>query len=85
MVKKKSKTPEHPLLAKWAPVFDEAQKDGIPIIRYKNPITGENDITTLVFDERLLQTKQIQGTTLETDYVVRPPEADKPEVENNGE
>lgn len=85
VVKKKSKTPEHPLLAKWAPVFDEAQKDGIPIIRYKNPITGENDITTLVFDERLLQTKQIQGTTLETDYVVGPPEADKPEVQNNGE
>ena len=39
---------------KWTPVFIEAQKDGIQIVHYTNPITGENDITMLVFDNRTL-------------------------------
>ena len=37
----------------------------------------------LIFDNRVLQTKKAQGTTLETDYVVGPPEADQEEAENN--
>ena len=83
VVKKKSTVPEHPLIQKWTPVFEEAQRDGIQIQHYKNPITGENDVTMLIFDNRVLQTKKAQGTTLETDYVVGPPEADQEEAENN--
>ena len=29
-------------------------KDGIQLVHYKNPITKENDITMLVFDNRVL-------------------------------
>ena len=54
--------PEHPLIVKWTPIFQEALKDGIQIVHYKNPITKENDITMLVFDNR--QLKQRLGLTL---------------------
>jgi len=83
VVKKKSTVPEHPLLAKWEPVFNEAIKDGIQVTHYKNPETGENDLTMLIFDNRLLKTKKVRGTTLETDYVVGPPESEQPEAESN--
>jgi len=46
--------PDHPLIVKWTPIFQEALKDGIQIVHYKNPITKENDITMLVFDNRVL-------------------------------
>jgi len=58
------KKQEHPLIVKWTPAFIEAQRDGIPIVHYKNPITGENDITMLVFDNRVLQNTMPQNTTL---------------------
>mgnify|MGYP001158042509 FL=1 len=45
---------EHPLIVKWTPIFQEALKDGIQLVHYKNPITQENDITMLVFDNRVL-------------------------------
>ena len=55
---------EHPLIVKWTPVFIEAQKDGIPIQHYTNPVTGENDLTILIFDNRLLQVTAPTGTKL---------------------
>ena len=55
---------EHPLIVKWTPAFIEAQKDGLPIVHYKNPITGENDITMIVFDNRVLQNATPTGTVL---------------------
>ena len=60
------KKKEHPLIVKWTPVFIEAQRDGIQIQHYKNPLTGENDITTLVFDNRVLQATAPTGTKLST-------------------
>jgi len=45
---------EHPLIVKWTPIFQEALKDGIQILHYRNPISGQNDITMLVFDNRIL-------------------------------
>ena len=57
---------EHPLIVKWTPAFIEAQKDGLPIVHYTNPITGENDITMIVFDNRVLQTTAPTGTTLKS-------------------
>jgi len=60
----KEETQEHPLIVKWTPIFIEAQKDNIQIIHYKNPITGENDITMLVFDNRVLQASAPTGTKL---------------------
>ena len=85
VVKKKSNVPEHPLIVKWTPVFEEAKKDGVQVIHYSDPITKENKLTMLIFDNEVLKWKKARGTTLETDYVVGPPEADQPEVENNGE
>ena len=60
----KDTTPEHPLITKWSPVFAEAQKDGISVVHYKNPMTGENDVTMLVFDMRLLKVTTPTGTKL---------------------
>ena len=58
IVKKKDNTPE--LLKKYEPFFEELQKDskvqnGINILHYKNPETGINDVTMIVFDLRLFQ------------------------------
>jgi hypothetical protein len=83
VVKKKSNEPEHPLIAKWGPVFEEAKRDGIEVMHRKDPITGENDITMLIFDNRVLKVKKAQGTTLENDYVVGPPDTTEAEVEND--
>ena len=65
-IKKGEKKPEHPLIVKWTPVFIEAQRDGIKIQHYRNPITGENDITTLTFDNRVLQATAPTGNKLST-------------------
>ena len=62
--RKGPKKEESPLIVKWTPAFIEAQRDGLPIIHYKNPITGENDITMIVFDNRLLANTMPQNTTL---------------------
>ena len=63
-VKKGEKKEEHPMIVKYTPVFLEAQKDGIPVMHFRNPITGQNDITMLVFDNRVLQSTAPTGTTL---------------------
>ena len=57
-VKKKDNTP--PMLQKYADFFTELEKDskqtdGIDILRYKNKITGLNDVTMIVFDYRIFQ------------------------------
>ena len=51
------------LIVKYTPVFLEAQKDGIPVMRFRNPV-GQNDITMLVFDNRVLQSSAPTGTRL---------------------
>ena len=57
-VKKKDPTPV--MLQKYEPFFAELEKDarktnGINIIYYNNPVTQENDITTIVFDLRIFK------------------------------
>ena len=68
IIKKKDNTPE--LLKKYEPFFEQLEKDskvqnGINILHYKNPETGINDVTMIVFDLRLFQ-KEIaeQGPVL---------------------
>ena len=63
-IKKAPKKEEHPLIVKWTPAFIEAQRDGLPVIHYKNPVTGENDITMIVFDNRVLANTMPQNTSL---------------------
>jgi len=58
IIKKKDNTPE--FLNKYEPFFIELEKDskrqqGINILHYKNPATGLNDVTMVVFDLRLFQ------------------------------
>lgn len=58
VVKKKDNTPE--LLKKYEPFFMQLEKDsktynGINLLHYKNPETGINDVTMIVFDLRLFQ------------------------------
>jgi len=58
IIKKKDNTPE--LLQKYEPFFVELEKDskrqpGISLLHYKNPETGINDVTMIVFDLRLFQ------------------------------
>jgi len=58
IVKKKDNTPE--LLKKYEPFFMQLEKDsktynGINLLHYKNPETGINDVTMIVFDLRLFQ------------------------------
>ena len=55
---------QDPLIHKWEQAFIEAQKDGLPIVHYKNPITGENDITMIVFDNRILRSTPERANTL---------------------
>jgi len=58
--------PEHPTIVKWTPYIQEMLKDGIQIVHYKNPITGENDITMLVFDNRVLAHTAPRHSTMST-------------------
>jgi len=58
IVRKKDNTPE--LLKKYEPFFMQLEKDsktynGINLLHYKNPETGINDVTMIVFDLRLFQ------------------------------
>ena len=58
VVKKKDNTPQ--LLKKYEPFFMQLEKDskaynGINLLHYKNPETGINDVTMIVFDLRLFQ------------------------------
>ena len=55
---------DDPLMMKWEQAFIEAQKDGLPILHYRNPITGENDLTMIVFDNRLLNIQSERANTL---------------------
>jgi hypothetical protein len=63
-IKRSPQKSEHPLIVKWEQAFIEAKKDGIPIMHYKNPTTGKNDITLLIFDNRVLEATMPQGTTI---------------------
>jgi len=65
-IKRGEKVPEHPMIVKYTPVFIEMQKDGIPMYHYRNPMTGENDITMVVFDNRVLQATAPTGNKLST-------------------
>ena len=63
-IKRTQQKAEHPLIVKWDQAFIEAKTDGIPILNYRNPITGENDLPPLVFDNRVLKATMPQGTTM---------------------
>ena len=52
------------MIVKWTPIFKEAMKDGIQIVHYQNPITKENDITMLVFDNRILKSTAPTGNMM---------------------
>jgi len=57
-VAKKDPTPT--MLKKYEPFFAELEKDarktkGISVNHYNNPLTGQNDITTISFDLRIFQ------------------------------
>jgi hypothetical protein len=58
--------PEHPVIVKWTPYIQEMLRDGIQIVHYKNPVTGENDITMLVFDNRVLAQTAPRPNTMST-------------------
>ena len=55
---------QDPLMQKWEQAFIEAKKDGLPIVHYTNPVTGENDITMIVFDNRILRSTPERANTL---------------------
>lgn len=57
-VKKKDPTPA--MLQKYEPFFAELERDagktnGINVLHYANPATGQNDVTMVVFDLRIFQ------------------------------
>jgi hypothetical protein len=57
--------PIHPLITKYEPFFAEVSADarktnGITMLHYSNPVTGENDITTITFDMRMFQQELIE-------------------------
>ena len=65
-VKKNDPTPA--MLQKYEPFFAELEKDsgqtkGINLIHYANPVTGQNDITMVVFDLRIFQLELQQMNT----------------------
>ena len=56
----KQKDPQPAMLQKYEPFFAELERDagktkGISILNYKNPETGINDVTMIVFDLRIFQ------------------------------
>ena len=65
-IRRQPKEPENPLIVKWTPIFKEAMKDGIQIVHYTNPVTKENDITMLVFDNRILKNTAPTGNSLKS-------------------
>jgi len=57
--------PVHPLVTKYEPFFAEISADarnnnGINMQHYTNPVTGENDITTITFDMRMFQKELLE-------------------------
>lgn len=57
--------PSHPLITKYEPFFAEIAADarkskGINMQHYSNPVSGENDITTITFDMRMFQKELIE-------------------------
>jgi len=63
-----SEGPSHPLITKYEPFFAEISADarktkGIAMQHYSNPVTGDNDITTITFDMRMFQQELIEMTS----------------------
>ena len=61
----KQKDPQPAMLQKYEPFFAELERDagktkGISILNYKNPSTGINDVTMVVFDLRIFQNEMEQ-------------------------
>ena len=61
-----------PLLNKWSEAFMEAEKDGIPIMHFKNPGCpncgygkGQNDVTFMMFDNRTLNATFERADTMD--------------------
>jgi len=59
--------PQHPLITKYEPFFaditvDSRKTKGITMQHYANPVTGENDITTITFDMRMFQQELLEMT-----------------------
>jgi len=72
IIRKKDNTPE--FLKKYEPFFIELEKDsksqkGISLLHYKNPETGINDVTMIVFDLRLFQTEMLSATPTVADAI----------------
>ena len=65
-IRKQTRNQSITLITEYTPVFIELQKDGIPVHHYRNPVTGENDITMVVFDNRVLKATAPTGNTLST-------------------
>lgn len=60
-----SMEPLHPLVTKYEPFFaeisaDSRKSDGINISHYTNPLSGENDLTTITFDMRLFKKELLE-------------------------
>ena len=59
--------PVHPLITKYEPFFAEISADvrtskGITMQHYVNPVSGDNDITTITFDMRMFQKELLDMT-----------------------
>ncbi len=57
--------PTHPLITKYEPFFADISADarkskGISMQHYTNPVSGENDITTITFDMRMFQQELLE-------------------------
>ena len=79
--------PAHPLITKYEPFFADISADarkskGITMQHYANPVTGENDITTITFDMRMFQqellemaqpTQAFQEVLNQQTQVIQPP------------
>jgi hypothetical protein len=57
--------PVHPLITKYEPFFAEISADarksnGINMQHYTNPVSGENDITTITFDMRMFKKELLE-------------------------
>jgi len=60
-----STAPPHPLITKYEPFFADISADarkskGISMQHYTNPVTGDNDITTITFDMRMFQQELLE-------------------------
>jgi len=90
IIKKKDNTPA--LLKKYEPFFVELDKDsksqpGISLLHYKNPETGINDVTMIVFDLRLFQQEMLEQRPTLADAIsslgiMQPPVNNNPDLTN---